>query len=75
MANHGWPWPAMANHGPTWPAKANHGHEPSVAAVRLARPAATKNPKQTNRVLTDIVPVISSLMWDTKAQVKEEGFP
>ena len=34
---------------------------------------ADKFPKQTNRSLTDIVPVLSGLMWDTKAQVKEQA--
>jgi elongation factor 3 len=34
---------------------------------------ADKFPKQTNRLLTDIVPVLSGLMWDTKAQVKEQA--
>uniref|UniRef100_A0A7S2G4P2 ABC transporter domain-containing protein n=1 Tax=Haptolina brevifila TaxID=156173 RepID=A0A7S2G4P2_9EUKA len=29
------------------------------------------HPKQTNRLLKDIIPVLSGLMWDTKPQVKE----
>jgi len=39
-------------------------------AQMIAR-IAEMHPTQTNRCMTDVMPVVSGLMWDTKAQVKE----
>jgi len=43
----------------------------NLGRAQLLGQIAEKNSVQCNRCLKDIVPVLSSLMWDTKAQVKE----
>ena len=43
----------------------------NLVRAELLSTISTKFPAQTNRCLTDIIPVLSGLMWDTKAQVKD----
>ena len=43
----------------------------NLLRAELLSTLATKAPKQMGRNLTEVVPVLSGLMWDTKAQVKE----
>ena len=42
----------------------------NLLRAELLSTLATKAPKQMGRNLTEVVPVLSGLMWDTKAQVK-----
>lgn len=42
----------------------------NLGRAELLSIIATKHAAQTNRCLTDIIPVLSGLMWDTKPQVK-----
>merc|ERR1719162_1642279 len=43
----------------------------NLLRAELLSTLATKAPKQMGRNLTEVVPVLSGLMWDTKPQVKE----
>merc|ERR1719232_383958 len=43
----------------------------NLLRAELLSTLATKAPKQMSRCLEKVVPVLSGLMWDTKAQVKE----
>ena len=43
----------------------------NLGRAKMLKEMAEKFPKQMNRVLTSVIPVVSGLMWDTKAQVKE----
>jgi len=43
----------------------------NVLRLEILSLLAKKAPKQMGRCLADVVPVVSALMWDVKAQVKE----
>ena len=53
----------LAEYDGKW--QANLGRANMLASV------AAQFPEQTNRVLTEVIPVVSGLMWDTKLQVKD----
>ena len=43
----------------------------NLGRAKMLKEMAEKFPKQMNRVLTSVMPVVSGLMWDTKPQVKD----
>ena len=56
---------------PTVLAERDGKWQSNLGRAKMLKEMAEKFPKQMNRVLTSVMPVVSGLMWDTKPQVKD----